>query len=143
VSKVTIDVIGFLSGWLMQLSLVPRPNPAHTRRRGLVSQVQILGLAPKAWSGQSDRRRAFITEAGPSLIALSLHRPDGWWMWKSSGDCEAEWERGDTETVQVMMWELLEGRLIEKGRGLRASRLLNHGGLSVSLREASSAHAYI
>ena len=41
-------------------SLVPRPHLAHARRRGLVSQVQILGLAPKAWSGQSDRRRAFI-----------------------------------------------------------------------------------
>ena len=26
-------------------NLVPRPHPAHTRRRGLVSQVQILGLA--------------------------------------------------------------------------------------------------
>ena len=26
-------------------SLVPRPHPAHARRRGLVSQVQILGPA--------------------------------------------------------------------------------------------------
>ena len=26
-------------------SLVPRPHPAHARRRGRVSQVQILGLA--------------------------------------------------------------------------------------------------
>ena len=25
---------------------MPRPHPAHTRRRGLLSQVQILGLAP-------------------------------------------------------------------------------------------------
>ena len=83
---------------------------------------------------------ASTCSAGTSLIALSLH---GWWMWKSSGDCEADWECGTTETVQVTMWELLEGRLIEIGRGLRASRLLNHGGLSVSLREASSAHAYI
>ena len=40
--------------------LMPRPHLAHARRRGLVSQVQILGLAPKAWSSQSDRRRAFI-----------------------------------------------------------------------------------
>ena len=52
--------------------------------------------------------------AGASLIALSPRRPDGWWMWKSSGDCEAEWERGDTETVQVTMWDLLEGRLIPR-----------------------------
>ena len=41
-------------------SLVPRPHPAHARRRGLVSQVQILGLAPETWSGQSYRRTAFI-----------------------------------------------------------------------------------
>ena len=33
-------------------SLVPRPHPAHARRRGLVSQVGMLGLAPEAWSGQ-------------------------------------------------------------------------------------------
>ena len=37
-------------------SLVPRPHPAHARRRGLVSQDQILGLAPEAWSGQSNHR---------------------------------------------------------------------------------------
>ena len=30
-------------------SLVPRPHPAHARRRGLVSQVEILGLAPETW----------------------------------------------------------------------------------------------
>ena len=41
-------------------SLVPRPHPAHARRRGLVSQVEILGPAPKAWSGQSNHRAAFI-----------------------------------------------------------------------------------
>ena len=41
-------------------TLVPRPHPAHVRRRGLVSQVQILGLAPEAWSNQSNRRAAFI-----------------------------------------------------------------------------------
>ena len=34
-------------------SLVPKPHPAYTRRKGLVSQVQIFGLAPEAWSGQS------------------------------------------------------------------------------------------
>ena len=45
---------------LWEFSLVPRPYPAHARRRGLVSQVQILGQAPEAWSGQSDRRTAFI-----------------------------------------------------------------------------------
>ena len=33
-------------------SLVPRPHPAHARRRGLVSQVQILGPAPETRSGQ-------------------------------------------------------------------------------------------
>ena len=44
---------------LCTCSLIPRPHPAHTRRRGLVSQVQILGLAPEAWSSQSDRRTAF------------------------------------------------------------------------------------
>ena len=37
---------------------MPRPHPAHMRRRGLVSQVQILGLALEAWSGQSNRRVA-------------------------------------------------------------------------------------
>ena len=41
-------------------SLVPRPHPAHARRKGLVSQVQILGLVPETWSGQSYRRTAFI-----------------------------------------------------------------------------------
>ena len=37
---------------------MPRPHPAQVRRRGLVSQVQILGLAPEVWSGQSNRRAA-------------------------------------------------------------------------------------
>ena len=46
--------------WLADVSLVPRPHPAHARRRGLVSQVQILGLAPETWSGQSNHRAAFI-----------------------------------------------------------------------------------
>ena len=41
---------------LNQSSLVPRLHPAHARRRGLVSQVQILGLAPEAWSSQSNHR---------------------------------------------------------------------------------------
>ena len=36
-----------------------RPHPAHARRKGLVSQVQILGLAPEVWSGQSNRIVAF------------------------------------------------------------------------------------
>ena len=45
---------------LTALSLVSRPHPAHARRRGLVSQVQILGLAPETWSGQSYCRTAFI-----------------------------------------------------------------------------------
>ena len=43
-----------------QSSLLPRPHPAHARRRGLVSQVQILWLAPELWTSQSDRRTAFI-----------------------------------------------------------------------------------
>jgi len=30
-----------------KVSLVPRLHPAHTRRRGLVSRVQICGLAPE------------------------------------------------------------------------------------------------
>ena len=44
------------------LSLVPRPHPAHTRRRGLVSPVQIFGLALAlaAWSDQWNRRVALI-----------------------------------------------------------------------------------
>ena len=33
-------------------SLVPRPHPAHARRRGLVLQVGMLGLAPETRSGQ-------------------------------------------------------------------------------------------
>ena len=70
-----------------------------------------------------------MCSAGASLIALSPRRPDGWWTWKSGGDCKAEWKRRDTETVQVMMWELLEGRLIERGRGLHASRLLTRANL--------------
>ena len=37
-----------------------RPHPAQARRRGLVSQVQILGLAPEAWSGQSNHKAVFI-----------------------------------------------------------------------------------
>ena len=32
---------------LLLASLVPRPHPAHVRRRSLVSQVQFLGLAPE------------------------------------------------------------------------------------------------
>ena len=44
----------------VSFSLVPRPHPAHARRRGLVSQVPILGLAPETWSGQSYCRVAFI-----------------------------------------------------------------------------------
>ena len=44
----------------VHVSLVPRPHPAHVRRRGLVSQVQILGLAPEAWSGQSDHRAGLL-----------------------------------------------------------------------------------
>ena len=45
---------------VLSSSLVPRPHPAHARRRGLVSQLQILGLALEAWSGQSNCRAAFI-----------------------------------------------------------------------------------
>ena len=44
----------------VSFSLMPRPHPAHARRRGLVSQVPILGLAPETWSGQSYCRAAFI-----------------------------------------------------------------------------------
>ena len=45
---------------LLLPSLMPRPHPAHARRRDLVSQVQILGLTSQAWSAQSNRRAAFI-----------------------------------------------------------------------------------
>ena len=41
---------GFLSklvGFSIPMCLVPRPHSAHARRKGLVSQVQILGLAPE------------------------------------------------------------------------------------------------
>ena len=51
--------LSFFNGEL-SLSFVSRPHPAHTRRRGLVSQVQILGLVPETWSGQSNCRIAFI-----------------------------------------------------------------------------------
>ena len=54
ISAVSRDLI------MLVASLVPRPHPTHTRRRGLVSQVPILGLAPEVWSGQSDCRTAFI-----------------------------------------------------------------------------------
>ena len=37
----------------VHLSHMTRPYPAHVRRRGLVSQVQILGLAPEAREMQS------------------------------------------------------------------------------------------
>ena len=36
------------------------PTQLTERRRSLVSQVQILGLASEAWSGQSNHRAAFI-----------------------------------------------------------------------------------
>ena len=39
------------------LSIVSCPDPTQLTPG---SEVQTLGLAPKAWSGQSDRRRAFI-----------------------------------------------------------------------------------
>ena len=42
--------------WYFVCSLMPRPHPAHARRRRLVSQVQILGLAPEAWSTQSNHK---------------------------------------------------------------------------------------
>ena len=38
--------------WSYFSSLVSRPHPAHVRRRGLVSQVGMLGLAPETRSGQ-------------------------------------------------------------------------------------------
>ena len=41
-------------------SLMPRPHPAHMRIGGLVSQVQILGLATEAWSNHWNYRVAFI-----------------------------------------------------------------------------------
>ena len=34
-----------LASWPPLINLVPRPHPAHARRRGLVSQVQTLGAA--------------------------------------------------------------------------------------------------
>ena len=37
----------------VHLSHMTRPYPAHVRRRGLVSQVQILGLAPRVREMQS------------------------------------------------------------------------------------------
>ena len=45
----------------LSLSLYPDPTQAHTRRRGLVSPVQISGLAPAlaALSNQWNRRVAF------------------------------------------------------------------------------------
>ena len=33
-------------------NLVTRPHPAHMRRSGPMSQIQMLGLAPEAWSDQ-------------------------------------------------------------------------------------------
>ena len=42
------------------LSHMPRPYLAHTRRRGLMSQVQILGLAPKVLSDKWNCRAAFF-----------------------------------------------------------------------------------
>ena len=47
-------------GMRLQRCLSVVSCPDHVRRRGLVSQVQILGLAPEAWSGQSNCRAAFI-----------------------------------------------------------------------------------
>ena len=38
---------------------MPRRQPVHARRRGRVSQAQIPGLAPEAWSGQSNRNNYF------------------------------------------------------------------------------------
>ena len=41
--------------------LVSCPDPTQlTQGEGSVSKVQILGLAPEAWRGQSNRRAAFI-----------------------------------------------------------------------------------
>ena len=45
--------------WLVYTNLVSRPHPAHVRR-GLVSRVQILGLAPEVWSNQWNCRTALI-----------------------------------------------------------------------------------
>ena len=42
------------------ISLMPRPHPAHVRRRDLVSQIQILGLAPEALSDLSNLGVALI-----------------------------------------------------------------------------------
>ena len=52
--------VAIVSPTLGFFSVLPRPHPAHTRRRGMVSQVQILGLAPEVWSGISNHRAAFI-----------------------------------------------------------------------------------
>ena len=53
------DVIT-LGSWLWKFCLMPRPHPAHARRRGLVSKLQIRGLAPEAWNDQWNCRAPFI-----------------------------------------------------------------------------------
>ena len=61
--------------------------------------------------GATPGGRHVLSWRNPSRVVPS----PAWWMMdvEEQGDCEAEWERGDTETVQVTMWELLEGRLID------------------------------
>ena len=54
-------------------SLVPRPHPAHVRRRGLVSQVQILGLAPEAWSGQSNPQSRVYWNNAEARTSTSIY----------------------------------------------------------------------
>ena len=46
-SKPRTDIVSLGECSLVASSLVPRPHPAQARRRGLVSQVQIIGVAPE------------------------------------------------------------------------------------------------
>ena len=46
----------------------------HARRRGLVSQVEILGLALEAWSNQWNRRVVFIRIMRKQKQVLQSHR---------------------------------------------------------------------
>ena len=46
-SKPRTDIVSLGEHSLVASSLVPRPHPAQARRRGLVSQVQIIGVAPE------------------------------------------------------------------------------------------------
>ena len=74
------------------LGLMPRPHPAHARRRILVSQVQILGLAPEAWSDQWNCRALFIGIMQKQEQVLQSHHSKG---------CHSHWPAGG-----VWAWDL-------------------------------------